>query len=101
MDLIQIKSKVSEIYDNFVNHENFKHNKFDELRYKEAFLNDVDKLFGTPFEAHGLAGIYSYWKDGVKFIELNLNEAPSISDRSGTIEWFSQLVLKAHEILGS
>ncbi|WP_288397157.1 hypothetical protein [uncultured Acinetobacter sp.] len=100
MDLVQIKSKVSEIYDNFVNHENFKNNNFDELRYKEAFLNDVDRLFDTPYESHGFMGSYSYVNDGVKFIEFNLNDAPSISDRSGTIEWFSQLVLKTHENLG-
>lgn len=90
MDMERIKARLNVIYDEFLAHENFSKIIDHEPKLRAYFLNEADKLFKDNYSMSGHLGVYTYYKNHNKIVEINLNEAPEFRDRENFINWFAE-----------
>jgi len=89
MEKERIKAKLNVIYDEILNHENYPFIKNNKLHLMEIFLAQADRLFKVNYNVRGYKGVYSYYKNGNNFLEIDLNQAPEFDQREELLEWFS------------
>lgn len=95
----KIERELNKLYDFMVSSEAYESEKEDQNRIKAAFLNEIDQIFGVPYQMSGSRMNYSYYYQGQKFIEINLLEAPHTSDREKFLAWFAEKLELAFENL--
>jgi len=100
MDMYRIKARLNLIYDEFLAHENFPQIKDHKPKLMALFLNQADKLFRSGYSVSGHLGVYTYYKNHNKILEINLNEAPEFSDRENFINWFAEKIYEGMTNLG-
>lgn len=100
MDMIRINSKLIKIYDELIKHENYQEVKGNNAKLSAIFLGQADKMFDVPYEMSGSNGVYSYYNNRIKFIEIDLNKSPRFENKEEFIEWFSNRVYEARSNLG-